>query len=197
MQVVLPEVSVSLTPVEDLRTIAAVDREAELLRRLKALAGKPFDLSQAPLFRAQLFRTADDEHVFYFGPHHIIWDGWSFDLFYEEMSALYAAYARGDRPSLADLSVDYGDFAAWHRDSVNAVELGAQLDHWKERLAGISEPLGGTHRQARPAEMSGSGATTWVHLPLTYRMRRAGSRGKRRDSLHDVARSLRGHAVTS
>ena len=36
-----------------------------------------------------------DDHVLFFMPHHIIWDGWSFDLFYEEMSALYAAELAG------------------------------------------------------------------------------------------------------
>ena len=48
-------------------------------------SAEPFDLARGPLFRARLYRLAGDEHVLFFMPHHIIWDGWSFDLFYEEM----------------------------------------------------------------------------------------------------------------
>ncbi len=42
----------------------------------------------------KLFRLAPDHHVLFFMAHHIIWDGWSFDLFYEEMTR---AVPRGGR----------------------------------------------------------------------------------------------------
>ncbi|HIE70470.1 MAG TPA: non-ribosomal peptide synthetase, partial [Planctomycetes bacterium] len=88
-------VSVSLIPAEDLSHVPYPEREALLRQRLDELTAETFDLSCAPLFKVRMFRLEDEEHVFFFMPHHIIWDGWSFDLLYHEMSELYAAYAAG------------------------------------------------------------------------------------------------------
>jgi hypothetical protein len=91
-----------------------------------------------PLFRARLFRLGDDDHVLFFMTHHAIWDGWSFDLFYEEMADLYGAYraaprrrgrAAGDLRRLLGLAprVDAGP------------ELERQLASGSSKLAGAPE----------------------------------------------------------
>jgi amino acid adenylation domain-containing protein len=87
-QVVAEQVPVQLFPAEDLSALPAERREAELMQRMQALADTPFELSRAPLFSVRMFRMADDEHVFFFMPHHIIWDGWSFDILDAELSQL-------------------------------------------------------------------------------------------------------------
>ena len=77
------------------------------------LAQEPIPLHGAPLFRTRMFRLGEEQHVWFFMPHHIIWDGWSFDLLYQEMAALYAHLM--EKPGAADplppLAIDYGDFA--------------------------------------------------------------------------------------
>ncbi|KAG9537631.1 hypothetical protein KCV01_g26912, partial [Aureobasidium melanogenum] len=110
-QVVHPTLDVRLFPAEDLSLFPAAEREARLMDRLRQLTDTPFDLGAAPLFSARMFRLADDEHALFFMPHHIIWDGWSFDIFYNELSALYRAFAKGQPSPLAALPVTYGDFA--------------------------------------------------------------------------------------
>ncbi len=160
-----PELAVALLPVEDLTQLPADEREAHLLQRLQSLIDKPFDLTVAPLFRARLFRLGEQEHVFFFMTHHIIWDGWSFDLMYEEMSALYAAYCAGQVSTLAPLAVEYADFSAWQREWMSGDELAAQLAHWLQRLANPPEPLELPADRARPALMSGRGGIEWIRLP--------------------------------
>ena len=158
------ELAVEL-PLEDLSGLPADEREAALARRLEALIAEPFELTTPPLFRVRLFRLDADEHVFFFMPHHVIWDGWSFDLMYEEMAALYADFCAGRPVSLAPLAVEYGDFAAWHGQWMHGEELARQLAHWQQRLAGTLEPLELPTDRPRPARMSGAGATEWIHLP--------------------------------
>jgi amino acid adenylation domain-containing protein len=152
-------------PREDLSSLPANEREDWLRRRLDALIAEPFDLAVPPLFRARLFRLGEEEHVFFFMTHHIIWDGWSFDLFYQEMTTLYAAFCAGRPDPLPPLAVEYGDFAAWQRQWMQGEELERQLGHWLSRLRGNIEPLELPADRARPTRMSGAGATEWVELP--------------------------------
>ncbi len=73
-------------------------------------------LDRAPLFKARLFKLADDEHAMFFMTHHIVWDGWSFDVLYAEMSELYEALRSGREPGLPPLALTYGDYAEWHTE---------------------------------------------------------------------------------
>ncbi len=158
------EVEVSLLPAEDLTGLPRDEREQALQQRLEQLIAQPFELGKAPLFRARLFRLDEDEHVFFFMTHHLIWDGWSFDLMYEELSTAYAAICAGRPAALAPLAVEYGDFAAWQAQWMYGDESTRQVAHWRERLAGALEPLELPADRPRPPRMSGRGGTEWIHL---------------------------------
>src|SRR3546814_859134 len=92
VQVIHDDIDPDLLQVQDLSALPEDEREAEVARRMQAMVETPFeDLSRAPLFRAQLFKLAEQEHALFFMPHHIIWDGWSFDLLYSDIAEIYAA----------------------------------------------------------------------------------------------------------
>ena len=154
-----------LLPVEDLSQLPAAGREADMQARIDRLISEPFDLARAPLFRARIFRLADDEHVLFFLVHHIVWDGWSFDLFYEEMSALYQAFAAGTTPDLATPAVTYGDFAAWQRQWARSEQARSEVAHWLDVLTPVPDALELPTELPRPALMSGKGATVWLTVP--------------------------------
>ena len=150
---------------EDLTGIAVDAREAELALRMEDEIALPFDLAHGPLFCACVYKLGDDEHVMFFMAHHAIWDGWSFDLFYTEMAALYDAYRQGREPSLALPPVSYADFSAWHREWMAGPELTRQLDHWRSKLQGMPEALALPTDKPRPATQSGDGDTAWLRVP--------------------------------
>jgi non-ribosomal peptide synthetase component F len=102
--------------------------------------------------------------VLFFMPHHLIWDGWSFDLFYEEMAALYGAYSQGREPALPALTTSYGDFAQWQQNWLRSDDLRRQVAHWKNTLADLPEPLDLPLDRPRPARTSGDGSTEWISL---------------------------------
>jgi amino acid adenylation domain-containing protein len=151
-------------PLDDLTSVPSDQRDAELARRIDAAMAQPFDLSKAPLWRVRLFKLGPDHHVLYFMPHHIIFDGWSFDVLYDEMSALYAAEASGAPLTKPAPTVTYGDFAAWHRDWMSGPELARQLEQWKQKLAGAPDALDLPLDRPRPAMQSGEGETEWLSL---------------------------------
>ncbi len=176
VQLVRDDVDASL-PIEDLSSLPPDEREAALFQRLEALTAEPFRLDEGPLFRARLFRLAEQEHALFFMTHHIIWDGWSFDLLYAEMAALYEAFCEGRPSPLPELEVSYGDFTEWHLQWLRGAELDAQLAHWKQHLAGELEPLQLPQDHPRPAETTGGGGTEWVRIDraLTDALREVGT----------------------
>ncbi|MBV9774029.1 MAG: AMP-binding protein, partial [Gemmatimonadetes bacterium] len=137
VQVIHPPAPVPL-PVLDLRDAPDAMAEAERLAAEEAL--RPFDLARGPLLRCTLLRLADEDHVLCFTMHHVVSDGWSRRVLTREVSALYAAFRRGEEPYLPELPVQYADFAAWQRAWLSGETLEARIGYWRAKLAD-SPPL--------------------------------------------------------
>src|SRR5262249_5051722 len=155
-QVILDRVDTTI-PFVDLSTLPAEACEPELARRLRLDVDETMDLSKPLLICTRLYKLSDTEHVLLFMPHHAIFDGWSFDLFYEEMAELYAAMENKREPQLPELKVDYGDFSVWLNDWLAGKELERQLLYWRDKLQGAPESLHIPVDRPRPARQSGLG----------------------------------------
>ena len=164
VQRVLPSLEVRL-PLVDLSGVPAQEREHVLQEHIARMAKTPIALERPPLFRLQLFCMDEQEHVLFFMAHHAIWDGWSFDLLYLELSELYAAHCDGREPRLPSLSVTYGDFSVWQRKWMQDAELARQTHYWKSHLTPLPEPLELPLDRPRPPLMSGRGASHRHLLP--------------------------------
>jgi amino acid adenylation domain-containing protein len=123
-------------PLTDLQDLPPDERDAEA-RRLSIEEGRrSFDLAHDPLLRARLLRLAADEHVLLLTSHHIVSDGWSLGVFLRELAALYESFIGGKPSPLPELSIQYGDFVVWQRDSLPDELLQSDLDYWKRQLGG-------------------------------------------------------------
>lgn len=167
VQRVVEQLDVSL-PFEDLSTVTDADRDAALMQRLQRVIDQPIDIHSAPLFRVALYRLAPEEHVFLFMPHHIVWDGWSFDLLYQEMSALYPAALNRRPAELPAPTVTYLDYARWHAHWMASDECSAQIEFWKSRYAGIDTMVALPTDRPRHAGMTGVGAVEWIHADKAF-----------------------------
>ncbi|MBZ4377478.1 non-ribosomal peptide synthetase, partial [Corallococcus sp. AS-1-6] len=139
---------------------------------------KPFDLSRGPLIRALLLKLGESEHVLVVTLHHIVSDGWSLGVLIREVGALYAAFAEERRSPLAELPVQYGDFAAWQRDWLQGDVLARQVDYWKRKLTGAPPVLDLPTDHPRPPVRSSAGATLDFLWPqsLVQSLRELGKR---------------------
>ncbi len=150
-------------PREDLTGLGGAELEEEIRRRAEEMAGRGFDLERGPLFRAELLRLSDSEHVLLLSMHHIVSDGWSMDVLFRELSVLYEAYGGGSATSpLPELPVQYADYAMWQREWLEGGELARQLTYWKGKLSGAPELLELPTDRARPAVQSHRG--TFLHF---------------------------------
>jgi amino acid adenylation domain-containing protein len=123
-------------PVFDLRDISDVQRDEEAFQLATKEAQQPFDLINGPLLRTKLMRLQDDEYLLIWNIHGIVCDGASSDVFYQDLTTVYQAFIN-DKPSpLADLPIQYADFAHWQRQWLQDDVLEPQLNYWKQKLGG-------------------------------------------------------------
>ena len=127
---------------------------------------QPFDLTQLPLLRWALLRVRDQEHVLIHVEHHLIHDGWSFNVFLQELLELYQAFSIGKPSPLPELPIQFADFAAWQRDWMQGEDARTQLTYWKAKLTGSPPLLNLPTSCTRPAVQSFQGAAPRVELPL-------------------------------
>ena len=132
----LPSLRINL-PILDLTALLKTEREGEAIRLSREAALQPFNLSRAPLFRALLLRLAQADHVFVLTMHHIVCDGWSMRIFFEELRILYEAFVLGRPSPLSPLAIQYVDFTVWQRERLKGPALEEQLAFWKMQLDGL------------------------------------------------------------
>jgi amino acid adenylation domain-containing protein len=164
--------------VEDLSALDDAAREAAARRRATEEATRAFDLARGPLFVAGLLRLGAEEHVLLLSMHHIISDGWSMSVLYNELSVLYAAFAAGADSPLQELPIQFGAYAAWQREQLQGPVLDGQLAWWRGQLAGAPALLELPTDRPRPRVQSYRGTNLLVNFPpeLVDRLQALGRR---------------------
>jgi len=179
VQVILAKLQIKVNFI-DLSHLPAEEREQETNRLIMEEAGKPFNLERAPLLRVTLLAQANDMHILIYIMHHIVTDGRSVELFQAEWRIIYEAFSANQSPPLAELSVQYADFALWQREWFQGEALQKQLLYWKKVLGGDIPILEMPADRQRPAISSYRGEKLNITIPesltvpLTQLTRKAG-----------------------
>src|ERR1700674_625557 len=117
--------------------LPASQRQPEAIKELaKEVFSKPFDLVQGPLYRAEVFRRAADDHVLVVAIHHAIADGWTLGVFFQNLVAAYIDGIRGVRAGHPPVPFSYTEWGAAERAFWQPAELEQRATFWKSRLAG-------------------------------------------------------------
>ena len=156
-QIIAPPKTLKL-PVTDLQALPESDRQAAAERLATEATHQPFDLQQGPLIRTQLLRLTPTDHVLIVDIHHIVFDGWSFSLFFNELSSLYSAFCQGQLSPLPDLKIQYADFANWQHQQSMTADFQTHLDYWKQQLSSPLPLLQLPTDYARPTQQDHRGA---------------------------------------
>ena len=128
-------------PVIDLERTQGCDPVVEAARLATEHARRPFDLASALFLRPSLLRLGLEDYVLVLSMHHIASDGWSNDILFREVAALYEAFVTGIPATLPDLPVQYADYAVWQRQWLQGEVLEKQVAYWREQLAEIPNSL--------------------------------------------------------
>lgn len=152
-------------PVIDLQGLPEAQRAAEVERIIHAEAQRPFPLDQLPLVRWTLAKLGEDEHVLIHVEHHMVHDGWSYNVFLRELLEIYQAFAEGRPSPLLDPALQFVDYADWQRRWVLTDEARDQLAYWTEHLSGSPPLLNLPLDRPRPAVQTYRGDQLRVTLP--------------------------------
>jgi hypothetical protein len=159
VQVVGPPSAGPRLAVTDLRAEERGERQAQAMRLVAAEETVAFDLAAGPLLRVELVRLADDEQLLLITMHHIIFDGWSREVFLDELGALYDAFIHRQPSPLPPLALQYADYAIWQRAWLRDEVLDTHLAYWRAQLASAPAVLALPTDRARPTMVSYHGAS--------------------------------------
>ncbi|WP_143219976.1 non-ribosomal peptide synthetase, partial [Actinomadura sp. CNU-125] len=109
------------------------EADAEADRLAEREHARRIDMAEPPLLRVLLLKLAEDRHLMVLTMHHIVLDGWSLPLLFEELSRVYAA---GGDPSGLPPATSYRDYLAW----LVRQDADAARTAWTDELAGAAEP---------------------------------------------------------
>ncbi|WP_225705217.1 non-ribosomal peptide synthetase [Bradyrhizobium cenepequi] len=156
----------------DLKGCAQAERETAIRREALRLAHHQFDLEHEPPLKVRLLRFSATDHALVINIHHLVTDGWSQRLFWQELEAHYAARRAGRAAALSPLAFQYRDFAAWQQAWAETLAAKEQLSYWRRQLDGVTTLPLRTDRP-RPQTWSGRGARHYIEFPqgLSARLR--------------------------
>ncbi len=161
----------------DLSQLSANERAEQHQTIVEQEGSTPFDLVNGPLFRIHLIRLNSDEHVVIFTAHHIIFDGWSTNVFFNELSDLYNAAVGGRKASLPT-PLTFTRYAIDQREHAASADRRTTESFWMEQFNTIPSPLQIPTDRPRTAVRSHEGATNRYVFDSTLfqAIRKAGAR---------------------
>ncbi|WP_420574981.1 amino acid adenylation domain-containing protein [Kordia sp.] len=110
-----------------------------------------FTLSKAPLFKASLLQKNTEEVVFAVAIHHIIGDGWSLEIFTNEIIQNYINEVTNKDASQEALRIQFKDYAIWLQNEQASSRLEASKQYWNQQFSGDLPVLEIPGMQKRPA----------------------------------------------
>ena len=123
-------------PALQFRELSSAQQPPEAIEELAGeVFRKPFDLVQGPLYRAEVFRRAADDHVLVLAIHHAIADGWTLGVFVQDLLAAYLQSVRGVQTALPPVPLSYSEWGATERAFWQPAELAQRATFWKANLA--------------------------------------------------------------
>lgn len=123
--------------IEDIKE--GVDQETAVNDFIKASVKNSFSLDNGPLFRFRILRISEVEMVFVFVIHHIISDGWSLQIFFDELMQNYRMIASGENNSTVVPDVQYTEYSEWKKKVYTYKYIQKENEFWKDYLNGMEE----------------------------------------------------------
>jgi amino acid adenylation domain-containing protein len=162
LQIINPPREVVL-PVINLQQLNPTSQQQEIEQLASLEAQKVFNLEQDRPLRVTLLKLNPDQHIILFTTHHIITDEWSISILVREVSTLYQAFLEEKASPLAELTIQYADYARWQREWLTGDVLDRQLNYWQQQLESVPR-LELPTDYPRPVNTTYQGATVSFEL---------------------------------
>jgi amino acid adenylation domain-containing protein len=92
------------------------------------------------LFDSALIQLSESEFIWYLNVHHMICDGWSFELIYHRMAEFYSRSLQGQLPEYVSL-FSYADYVAHERSHRESARHRRAEAYWKQFFVAGGEQI--------------------------------------------------------
>ena len=120
---------------EDWRGQTLTQQQSQLEAFLQRDRLQGFNLAQAPISRFRLIHLEAETYQFIWSFHHLLADGWSIPILWQEVLTFYQLNCQGEPPQLSPVR-PYRDYIAW----LQSQNLMAAEGFWHQQLQGFTEP---------------------------------------------------------
>jgi natural product biosynthesis luciferase-like monooxygenase protein/amino acid adenylation domain-containing protein len=161
---------------------AAAAQRMALAEQFRDVEAFTFDLAQAPILRARVVRLAANEHLLLLTFHHILGNGPSYTVFFDELCETYIARRAGRAPQLAP-AMQLSEYVRWQHDQRHDEAVEQDRAFWRAQFADAVPVLDLPADHPRAAIMTYRGHRQSLDIgpALTAALRATG--GKLRGSL--------------
>ncbi len=143
------------------------ENDAEMTRRMAVARALPFDLARDPLIRFALHASGATRHHLVVTVHHLIFDGRSIPVFFDDLVRTYAAMAGGSHLPAPPAPGQ----AEWAVSRTAQPYAEASRAFWTEMLADCPRVLDLATDSPRPAERRMAGAVVAARIDRTLLQR--------------------------
>ncbi len=119
---------------------------------------RPFDLSTAPLFRAEIVNIEGGKALLAIDMHHIISDGASLSVLVNSVCKLY------NNEELPDLEIDYKDYSVWENNRLKSGDFQEAENYWINQFNSSEIPVLNLPTKPRPAVQSFEGDKIYCEI---------------------------------
>lgn len=133
-QVVHRQVALPLT-CHNWQSFSPADQKKRFAMFLDSDQQQPFDLSQVPIMRLNLMQLNATNHYFVWTYHHILLDGWSIPIVFQQLFTLYEDIRLG-RGTHLNSTRPYHDYIRW----LQKQDMAESALYWQEVLRGFTSP---------------------------------------------------------
>lgn len=140
-------------------------------KTIRQVIEMPFNLTQELPIKVTLLRR-DAEVFCLINVHHIAFDGWSTNVFLDELNQFYQHFSKNTPLNITSLNLQYSDYAIWENKSLEK-RLDILLSFWQKQLKNY-EPLNLPTDFKRPNEFDYQGTNQYFSISkeLTHQLHR-------------------------
>ena len=94
----------------------------------------PFDIEKLPLVRWALVKLSEGHFGLIHIEHHLVHDGWSYNVFLKQLFQSYQQHANGTDNVEIDGGMQYADYSVTQQQWLNTEDAAEQKSYWVEQL---------------------------------------------------------------
>ncbi len=141
----------------DLTNIDITEQEKAVDNFIKEETRTIFDIANDHLYRAYLIKISEQESIFHITIHHIVFDGWSWGIFVDELNQIYTSLIENKSIALPSPEYQYYEYANWQQKYLQEKNFDSSISFWNQNLKNHPEKLNFPYDYERPSRQRGIG----------------------------------------